>query len=131
LFFVVSCSVGGLAESPGQLNGTYIATAYDVSGITASGVYTQKHVVAADPNILPIGTIIRVRSAGPYSGEYVVADTGEKIVGRKLDIYLPSPAACKEFGVKPVRVRVISLGQGTHQDAKEALKEVKQQAAPQ
>ena len=86
-------------------------------------------MVAADPDILPIGSRIKIRHAGRYSGEYVVADTGDKIQGRKLDIYMPSTATCLKFGSKPVRVRVIELGDGTHAAAKQADQAVKQDVA--
>lgn len=118
-----------LATAGPPLNGTYIATAYAQHGITASGQYAHRHVVAADPAILPIGTRIKIRHAGLYSGEYVVADTGDKIQGRKLDIYLPSARVCRKFGVKRVRVSVIELGDGTHQAAKQADQAVKQDVA--
>jgi 3D (Asp-Asp-Asp) domain-containing protein len=114
-----------LAAEP-QLNGTYTATAYAQHGITASGEYVHRHVVAADPAILPIGTRVKISRAGPYSGEYVVADTGNKIEGRKLDIYLPDVSACRKFGVKRVNVTVIELGNGTRQAAKQADQAVKQ-----
>jgi 3D (Asp-Asp-Asp) domain-containing protein len=114
-----------LAAEP-QLNGTYTATAYAQHGITASGEYAHRHVVAADPAILPIGTRVKISHAGPYSGEYVVADTGGKIEGRKLDIYLPNASACRKFGVKRVNVTVIELGNGTRQAAKQADQAVKQ-----
>jgi rare lipoprotein A len=110
-------------------NGKFIATAYSVTGITASGEWTHRHVVAADPAILPIGSRIKIRRAGRYSGEYVVADTGAKIVGRKLDIYLPSTAECVKFGKKAVRVKVIELGDGTRQAAKQADQAVKRDVA--
>jgi len=40
-----------------QLDGHYIATAYAQTGVTASGEYTHRHVVAADPALLqaPVG----------------------------------------------------------------------------
>jgi 3D (Asp-Asp-Asp) domain-containing protein len=114
------------ARQPHAANGRYLATAYDQSGITASGLYTHRHIVAADPNLLPIGSIIRIKHAGRYSGEYVVADTGEKIVGRRLDIYIPNLAACKKFGVRTVKVKVVRLGDNTHQAATVADREVKQ-----
>ena len=110
--------------APLRVNGKYFATAYSVTGITASGEYTHRHVVAADPAILPIGSRIKIRRAGKYSGEYVVADTGQKIVGRKLDIYMPNTAECKKFGKRAVRVRVLELGDGTHQTAKESDQKV-------
>lgn len=119
-------AAGSALPKEPDLNGTYVATAYAQKGITASGLPVHQHVVAADPDLLPAGTRIKVRHAGRYSGEYVVADTGDKIQGRKLDIYLPSVTACKKFGVKPVRVKVISLGDGTHTAAKEADQAVKQ-----
>lgn len=89
----------------------------------------HRHVVAADPSVLPIGTRLKIKHAGRYSGEYVVADTGDKIEGRKLDIYLPSVLACKKFGVKRVRVTVLELGDGTKQAAKQADQAVKQDVA--
>lgn len=109
-----------------NLNGIYTATAYAQKGITASGQYAHQHVVAADPAVLPIGTRIKIRHAGRYSGEYVVADTGDKIAGHKLDIYLPSVRACRHFGVKRVNVSVIEVGSGTHEAAKQADQAVKQ-----
>lgn len=113
------------AASKRKLDGSYVATAYAVTGITASGEWTHRHVVAADPTVLPIGTRIKIRRAGRYSGEYVVADTGAKIQGRKLDIYMPSAAECKKFGVKRVKVKVIQLGDGTQAGAKQADHAVK------
>ncbi len=101
-------------------NGTYVATAYSVTGITASGQWTHRHVIAADPDILPIGTRVKVKRAGKYSGEYVVADTGLKIQGRKVDLYMPNTRECKKFGSKKVRVRVIEMGAGTRESAKQA-----------
>src|SRR5581483_11566044 len=97
-FFALLCAMPAIADEP--VNGTFIATAYSQQGITASGQHTHRHVVAADPAILPIGSRIKIRKAGRYSGEYVVADTGLKVEGRKLDIYMPSTELCKKFGVK-------------------------------
>jgi 3D (Asp-Asp-Asp) domain-containing protein len=112
-------------SNPARIDGKFVATAYSVTGITASGEYTHRHVVAADPDVLPIGSRIKIRRAGRYSGEYVVADTGAKIVGRKLDIYLPSTPECVKFGKKPVHVKVVALGNGTHESAKQAAQAVK------
>lgn len=86
-------------------------------------------MVAADPDILPIGTRIKIQHAGRYSGEYVVADTGTKIQGRKLDIYMPSTEECKRFGVKHVTVKVIGVGDGTRAATKEADHAVKADVA--
>mgnify|MGYP003693616699 CR=1 FL=1 len=42
-----------------------------------------KGLIAADPRVLPLGTRVRLE-AGAYSGEYVVADTGGAVRGKKL-----------------------------------------------
>jgi 3D (Asp-Asp-Asp) domain-containing protein len=107
----------------------YTATAYSDSGKTASGEYTHRHVVAADPDVLPLGSRIRIRRAGRYSGEYVVADTGGKILGKRLDIYLPSEAKAKKFGVRKVRVKVLELGDNTRAKTKQCDAVVKQDVA--
>jgi len=90
---------------------TFSATAYSIEGQTASGAQTRRGIVAADPRILPIGSRIRVHDAGPYSGEYVVRDTGPAIKGREIDIYLPSDAEAKRFGRRAVKVEVLSRGE--------------------
>lgn len=118
--------LGITAAAAPDPNGRYLATAYSQHGITASGVPVQRHIVAADPAVLPIGSRIKIRHAGRYSGEYVVADTGEKIDGRHLDIYIPDERACTKFGRKTVRVQVISLGDNTKQSAVQAEHAVKQ-----
>jgi 3D (Asp-Asp-Asp) domain-containing protein len=123
LIFLLFSSLPAFADQP--IDGSYIATAYAQQGVTASGEYTHRHVVAADPDILPLGTRIKVTRAGRYSGEYVVADTGGKIQGRKLDIFLPSEEACRKFGKRKVNVKVIQLGDGTHATTKAADHAVK------
>ena len=86
---------------------TFEATAYSVTGTTANGGTTTRRTVAADPSILPAGTRIRVTGAGRYSGLYVVKDTGPKIAGRRIDIYIPSRSEAKRFGKRRVKVWVL------------------------
>ena len=87
----------------------FTATAYSLEGETASGKQTREgRTVAADTAILPLGTRVEIRDAGPYSGTYVVHDSGRRINGREIDIFIDNPAEAKKFGKKPVRVRVLS-----------------------
>ena len=86
------------------------ATAYSQAGTTADGGQTHKGVVAADPSVLPLGTRIRVKGAG-VSGTYVVADTGRRVGGRHIDIFMPSRARAKRFGRKIVEIHVLSWGE--------------------
>jgi 3D (Asp-Asp-Asp) domain-containing protein len=125
LLAVVITLSASAQPAPPPREGIYVATAYSVTGITASGEWTHRHVVAADPDVIPLGSRIKIRRAGRYSGEYVVADTGAKIIGRKLDIYMPSTRECMKFGSRRVRVRIIEVGDGTHAATKEADQAVK------
>ncbi len=87
------------------------ATAYSVSGETKDGDVTKyRQTIAADPAVIPLGSRVRIKGAGRYSGIYTVTDTGRKIQGNCVDIYIPSTAAAKEFGKKDVRVRILKIG---------------------
>lgn len=85
----------------------FSATAYCLKGRTASGGGVRRGIVAADPRVLPLGTRIQV-NAGPYSGSYVVADTGGAVKGRKLDIWVPSCSEAIRFGRRSVSVSVMT-----------------------
>lgn len=88
---------------------TYIATCYSLRGRTASGKMVAKGLIAADPKVLPLGSRVRL-DAGPYSGEYLVADTGGLIRGRHVDIWTPSTRDAMRFGRRKIKVSVISYG---------------------
>ncbi len=83
------------------------ATAYCLKGRTASGTYTEPGVIAADPRVLPLGTVVHIR-AGRYTGTYTVKDTGGHIRGRKVDIYVPNYREAKAFGRQRIKIKVIS-----------------------
>ena len=87
----------------------FVATAYSVNGTTASGVRVNTGIVAADPNILPIGSVIEIE-AGNHSGIYTVLDTGGFIKGKRIDIFIPSSDRAMNFGRRPVKVRVLRHG---------------------
>jgi 3D (Asp-Asp-Asp) domain-containing protein len=89
---------------------TYSATAYSLRGKTASGQHVCRGLIAADPRLLPLGTRVRL-DAGAWSGEYLVADTGGAIKGRKIDIWTPTSREALQFGRRPVKLTVLSLPQ--------------------
>lgn len=88
---------------------TYTATAYSLRGRTASGRPVSRGLIAADPRVLPLGTRVRVE-AGSFSGEYLVADTGGAVKGRRIDIWTPSTREALQFGRRAVKLTVLSLG---------------------
>jgi 3D (Asp-Asp-Asp) domain-containing protein len=85
------------------------ATAYCVSGITKSGVPTAPGLVSADPEVIPLGSMIYIES--PWmNGVYQVLDTGELVKGKIIDIFIPSYEKCVEFGRRMVKVKVLRYG---------------------
>ena len=87
----------------------YVATAYSLRGRTASGRPVAKGLIAADPRHLPLGSRVRL-DAGSYSGEYLVADTGTMVRGRRIDIWTPTSREAMRFGRRTVKLTVLSLG---------------------
>ncbi|HEU4714077.1 MAG TPA: 3D domain-containing protein [Pyrinomonadaceae bacterium] len=88
---------------------SYVATAYSLRGRTASGLPVAKGLIAADPRVLPLGSRVKLE-AGPYSGEYIVADTGGMVRGKRIDIWTPSSREAMRFGRRTVKLTVLSLG---------------------
>lgn len=89
----------------------FSATAYCKGDTTASGVSVRTGVAAADPSILPVGSVVTVTTDNPrYNGVYTVMDTGPEVKGRELDLYLWSCKEALQFGRKQIQVDVLRLG---------------------
>ena len=87
----------------------YVATAYSLRGRTASGRPVSKGLIAADPRFLPLGSRVKLE-AGTYSGEYLVADTGGAVRGRRIDIWTPTSREAMSFGKRVIKLTVLSYG---------------------
>jgi 3D (Asp-Asp-Asp) domain-containing protein len=87
----------------------YVATAYSLRGRTASGAPVSQGIIAADPRVLPLGSRVRIE-AGSYSGEYLVADTGGMVRGKRIDIWTPTAREAMRFGRRTVKLTILSLG---------------------
>jgi len=85
----------------------FTATAYALRGRTSSGLMVARGLIAADGRVLPLGTHVRLE-AGAYSGEYVVADRGGAVRGRKIDIWMPSAREALRFGRRAVKLTILS-----------------------
>jgi 3D (Asp-Asp-Asp) domain-containing protein len=89
----------------------FSATAYCKGSTTASGVAAQRGVAAADPELLPVGSVVEVDSTEPrYDGIYTVMDTGPNVQGRHIDIYMWNCNEALQFGRQPVHLVVLRLG---------------------
>lgn len=92
----------------------FVATAYCRGVITAAGSRVRNGVVAADPAVLPLGTVIRVAGlAGRYERVYTVLDTGRAIRGRRIDLYIEDCREAVRFGRRSVRLWVVRRAPGT------------------
>jgi 3D (Asp-Asp-Asp) domain-containing protein/peptidoglycan hydrolase CwlO-like protein len=79
---------------------TVTATGYSLKGHTATGAPTGWGVVAVDPSVIPLGTRMTI----PGYGDGVAADTGSAIVGPHIDLWFPTLAQARAWGVRTVTI---------------------------
>jgi len=91
------------SKATGRSRGKFVATAYCLRGRTASGAMVRRGIIAADPRVLKLGSKVNL-GAGNYTGNYLVADTGGKIKGNRIDIWMASCAEARRFGRRTVTV---------------------------
>ena len=102
--------MGSPEPEPGSVL-DFEATAYCKGTTTASGVRVRTGIAAADPQLLPVGSVVNVATGDPtYNGVYTVMDTGPKVQGRILDLYIWSCHEALRFGRRDIQVTVLRLG---------------------
>jgi 3D (Asp-Asp-Asp) domain-containing protein len=100
---LVKKTVSTKATGAGASRGAFSATAYCLRGRTAMGHGVRRGLIAADPRVLRLGSSVYV-NAGPWSGTYLVSDTGSRIKGKKIDIWVPGCGEARKFGRRTVQV---------------------------
>ncbi|MCG3161759.1 MAG: hypothetical protein JMDDDDMK_02968 [Acidobacteria bacterium] len=88
---------------------SFQATAYALYGRTRSGAYVRRGVIAADPRVIPLGSVVQLKTPG-YTGVYTVHDTGKKIKGNIVDVWVPSSREARVFGRRQIKLHVLRLG---------------------
>jgi 3D (Asp-Asp-Asp) domain-containing protein len=89
----------------------FSVTAYCKGETTASGVRVRSGIAAADPKLLPQGSIIQIEGLpDQYDGLYTVLDTGPAVDGRVIDIYMWSCVDALALGRRQAAVTVLRLG---------------------
>lgn len=97
---------------------TFEATAYTSRcdgciGITKTGIdvrntiYNEKgqRIIAVDPNVIPLGTLVEVRLKNGQTFVAEAADTGGAIKGKRIDILVETKKQAYQFGRQSVEVR--------------------------
>ncbi len=80
------------------------ATAYTYTGYcTASGLYPRVGLVAVDPGVIPLGTMLYIEGYG-YA---VAADTGGAIKGHIIDVFFNTVKECVDWGRRPVQIYIL------------------------
>jgi 3D (Asp-Asp-Asp) domain-containing protein len=110
----------------------FSASAYCKGMATTAGVAAQTGVVAADPELLPVGSVIEVDSLpGKYNGIYTVMDTGPAVQGRQIDVYMWSCNEALQFGRRPVHLNVLRLGWSPRATTPSLLERMFSRAGPE
>jgi 3D (Asp-Asp-Asp) domain-containing protein len=89
----------------------FTGTAYCKGQVTASGVAVRSGIAAADPKLLPVGSVVEIDSPDSrYSGIYTILDTGPAVQGPIIDLYMWSCHEALKFGRRPLRLTVLRRG---------------------
>jgi 3D (Asp-Asp-Asp) domain-containing protein len=89
----------------------FTATGYCRGTTTASGVNVRSGIAAADPDLLPVGSVVRIdKLPERYNGIYTVMDTGPKVHGRHLDLYIWNCDEALELGRRDMVITVLRMG---------------------
>jgi 3D (Asp-Asp-Asp) domain-containing protein len=77
-----------------------LLTSYCLRGTTRRGRYVRPGIIAADPRFFPMARYVELYIGKEYYGRFLVDDTGRKIKGNHIDVWLPSCKDAITFGVK-------------------------------
>lgn len=64
--------------------------------------YPEAKVIAVDPNVIPIGSIVEVEGYG----KAIAADIGGAITGNKIDVFIAGQSSAINWGRKSVNIKV-------------------------
>lgn len=108
-----------ISEQPPKTE-TFTVTAYTAfcdsgcTGVTATGVdvrdsiyYKGKRIVAVDPDVVPLGTTVKIHMNDGRTITAIAKDTGGAINGHDLDLLVKSKAQAMKFGRQQLQVQVI------------------------
>jgi 3D (Asp-Asp-Asp) domain-containing protein len=69
-------------------------------GYTSNLMIADYGIIAVDPNVIPLGSVVYVENYGFA----IAADVGGKIKGRRIDVCFPDIESAKKYGVKRVDI---------------------------
>ena len=73
-------------------------TQYCLQGTTRTGRPVRDGILAADPRIFPLGSMVELYVGRRSAGRFLVDDTGGAVKGATVDVWVPDCAAAIRFG---------------------------------
>ncbi len=80
------------------------ATAYTGYTVTSTGDKPRWGTIAVDPNVIPYGTKVYIPE---FDEVFIANNTGSAIKGNKIDIYMDSEEACKNWGRRSIEIQIL------------------------
>lgn len=85
------------------------------TGITATGIdvrntiyHAGKRIIAVDPEVIPLGSVVKVTLANGDSFEAVAGDTGGAIKGRRIDVLVATRDEAYRLGRMTAEIEIIN-----------------------
>ncbi|MDP2951332.1 MAG: 3D domain-containing protein [bacterium] len=75
----------------------YSPPLFPLGSPTFSGKPVKRGIVAVDPKVIPLGSVVLLPTMFPGK-EFLALDTGSKVKGRHIDIWLPTEKAALKLG---------------------------------
>jgi 3D (Asp-Asp-Asp) domain-containing protein len=73
-------------------------TYYCLRGMTRTDTEVREGIVAADPRVFPLRRHLDLTVRGRPLGRFLIADTGSRIKGHIVDVWVPSCAEARRRG---------------------------------
>lgn len=101
--FGIGQSVKKIVDSKPINYSEFSATWYCLKGRTATGNKVKHGVIAVDPKVIKLTSIVEIDGLGFFKA----LDTGGNIKGKRIDIWTPSCSNAIKKGRKKVKLRVV------------------------
>lgn len=104
-------------------------TYYCLQGTTRTDTDVREGIVAADPRVFPLRRHVELTVGGRRLGRFLIADTGSRIKGRALDIWVPSCAEARRRGRHHGTAVLLTRAESRAERAKQRKREAEERLA--
>lgn len=101
-------------------------TYYCLQGVTRTDTPVREGIVAADPRVFPLRRHVELTVGGRSLGRFLIADTGSRIKGRTLDVWVPSCAEARRRGRHHATAVLLTRAESRAERAKQRKREAEE-----